>query len=161
MNSKEIMKLLEEKNYIIRKEEHEPLMNMEDAKIINKDGDVAKNLLLVDEEKKYYLISMKGDERVSLKTIALLVGAKKLSFAKEEDMKKILKVDAGSLTPLALLNDKKKQVAFFLDDKFKNKIIAVHPLVNTCTVWMNSKDLIELLSNSDIRVNYICMEKVL
>ena len=53
MNSKEIMKLLEEKNYIIRKEEHEPLMNMEDAKIINKDGDVAKNLLLVDEEKKY------------------------------------------------------------------------------------------------------------
>lgn len=161
MNSKEIIKLLEKKNYIIRKEEHEPLMNMEDAKLINIDGDVAKNLLLVDENKNYYLISMKGDKRVSLKSIALLVGTKKLSFAKEEDMKRVLKVDSGCLTPLALLNDKKKQVSMYLDDKFKNKTIAVHPLINTCTVWMNSRDLIELLSDSDIRVNYICMEKVL
>ena len=156
-----LFKLLEKKNYIIRKEEHEPLMNMDDAKAINKDGDVAKNLLLVDENKNYYLISMKGNKRISLKTIALLVGTKKLSFAKEEDMNRLLKVDAGSLTPLALLNDKKRQVIMYLDDKFKNKTIAVHPLINTCTVWMNSRDLIELLNNSDIRVNYICMEKIL
>ena len=161
MNSKDLIKLLETRNLIIKKVEHKPLMNMEEAMIINKEGDVAKNILLVDENNNYHLISIKGDKRVSLKTISLELGVKKVSFAKEEDMKRILKIDTGSLTPLALLNDKKHKVLMHLDNKFKNKKIGVHPLVNTCTVWMKSEDLIDILKENEVSVSYISAEKIL
>ena len=161
MKSKDVIKLLEEKDLIIKKMEHEPLMNMEDAEAFNDNGDIAKNLLLVDEDNNYYLISIKGDKRISLKTLSLQIGVKKLSFAKEEDMESLLKVSAGSLTPLALLNDKRHKVKMYIDDKYKKSDIGVHPLVNTSTVWLEGKKLVDLLKENKVEVHYINLEKIL
>ena len=161
MKSKDVIKLLESNDLIIKKIEHEPLMNMEDASVFNENNDIAKNLLLVDEDKKYYLISIKGDKRISLKTLSLQLDVKKLSFAKEEDMEELLRVTVGSLTPLALLNDKKHKVKMYIDDKYKKSDIGVHPLVNTCTVWLEGRKLVNLLKENKVEVHYINLEKIL
>ncbi len=161
MNSKKVLKLLEEKEMIIKKVDHEPLMNMEEAKEINKNNDVAKNLFLVDEKDNYYLFSIKANRRLSLKTLALQLGVKELKLAKEDKMEKLLGISSGSLTPLALLNDKKHIIKGYIDYSFKNKIIGIHPLINTCTVWMKNDDLIDLLKDNKEIINYINLEKIL
>lgn len=161
MNTEQLLKLLNEKELIIKKIEHEPLLNMEDARKINEDGSVAKNLLLKDEKNEYYLLCIKGDKRISLKTLAMQIGVKELSFAKSDSMEKILKVNPGSLTPLALLNDKNHKVTMYIDANYKLSMIGVHPLVNTCTIWLKSEALIELLEENAVNIHYINIEKIL
>ena len=53
----------------------------------------------------------------------------------------------GAVTPLGLLNDEARKVQFFLDRAFADAqgLIGVHPNDNTATVWMKTKDLLNMI----------------
>jgi Ala-tRNA(Pro) deacylase len=51
----------------------------------------------------------------------------------------------GSVTPLGLLNDPDRSVQFYLDRDFEGGRIGVHPNDNTATVWLSTRDLLDLL----------------
>ena len=46
-------------------------------------------------------------------------------------------------------NDKDKKVTVFIDSEFKSSdIIGVHPNDNTATLWLKTKDLIDIIKDN-------------
>ena len=130
--------------------EHEAVFNMDELGRVDvpHPGRDAKNLFVRDDKKKnYYMITVLGNKRVDLKQFKKDHGTRHLSFASPDDLQNLLHVIPGAVTPLGLLNDETKEVKIFLDDAFlKNGgIIGVHPCDNTATVWLQTKDLINLI----------------
>ena len=64
----------------------------------------AKNLFL-KSKKGFVLITVKSNKRVDLKAMAKALGFSSFSFAKEEDLRSILSLSPGAVTPMGLLND--------------------------------------------------------
>lgn len=150
MNKQEVFDYLNELNVWHEITEHPAVYNMEElseVKLPYPDAD-AKNLFVRDDKKRnYYLISVKGDKRVDLKEFRKQNDTRRLSFASENDLKDILKLIPGSVTPLGLLNDEERQVHFYLDKSFfdDEQIIGVHPNDNTATVWLKVPDLVNMI----------------
>ena len=105
----------------------------------------------------YYLITIKGDKKLDLKSFSDEFHTRRLSFASENDLMNILNLTPGSVTPLGLLNDKDLKVIFYLDEAFldDNGIIGIHPNDNTATIWLKAQDLINIIKEHGNQVNII------
>ena len=105
----------------------------------------AKNLFVRDDKKqKYYLITVKGDKRVDLKAFRQRNHTRPLSFAAPEELRMMLGLVPGSVSPFGLLHDEQGRVEFFLDRAFLEApgLIGIHPNDNTATVWLKTADFI-------------------
>lgn len=158
MNKTETYQYLTDKGISYEVTEHGAVYNMEELAAVDlpyPDCD-AKNLFVRDDKKRnYYLITVKGEKRVNLKEFRKAHGLRNLSFASPDDLKLIMGLIPGAVTPLGLLNDEEKKVIFYLDQEFEDSLIGVHPNDNTATVWMQSKDLIALLQEHGTEVNVV------
>lgn len=150
MKVEDVYKLLEERGYWYEVTHHGEVNHMEDLD----EMDIpypqanAKNLFVRDKKKRnYFLITLAGKKRMDLKAFRQNHGTTALGFASDDDLKNILDLEPGAVTPLGLLQDLEKKVTFYLDQYFLegDGIIAVHPMDNRVTVWMKTKDLIHLL----------------
>lgn len=160
MNKQEILDYLKEKDVLHEVTEHKAVYNMEEVSQIDipYPEAEAKNLFVRDDKKRnYYLITVKGNKRVDLKEFKTKNNTRRLSFASKQDLMDIIGVAAGSVTPLALLNDKDLKVVFYLDKDFLNdkRIIGIHPNDNTATVWLKIEDLIDIIKEHGNQVNII------
>ena len=140
--------------------EHEAVFNMDELGRVDVPypGRDAKNLFVRDDKKQnYYMITVKGAKRVDLKQFKKDHGTRHLSFASADDLQNILKLIPGAVTPLGLLNTDDKNIAFFLDEDFEKDdgIIGVHPCDNTATVWLKTKDLVDLIKKHGNSVEII------
>ena len=108
------------------------------------DGIECKNLF-VKSKTTYYLIFIRADKRADLKKLAQLLQAEKLTFAKEEELKNILELDTGSVTPLGIINDKKNIVTLLIDKELEDKKVLVHPNINTKTLSIEFNDLLKFI----------------
>ena len=160
MNKEQIYRYLKQKNIWYEITKHKAVYNMKDLQDVDlpyPEGD-AKNLFVRDDKKRnYYLITVKGTKKVDLKEFRHQNNTIPLSFASEEELFQILNLTKGSVTPLGLLNDKLHKVSFFLDKELLKDpgIIGVHPNENTATVWLKTKDLIEILKENNVFVTEI------
>lgn len=145
MNIYDILKELD-----IRYEEieHKAIYTAEEAlqeNIANRiDGIGCKNLF-VKSKNKYYLIFIKAEKRAELKIVAELLNETRLSFASEKELKDILNLTIGSVTPFGLVNDRENLVTLLIDKELENQKVLVHPNVNTKTVSIQLSDLIKLV----------------
>ena len=107
----------------------------------------AKNLFLRDDKHRaYYLVCLPDDKRVSLREVQERLGSRRLSFASEQDLRSMLGLIPGSVTPLGALNDASGSVEVVLDQALvKAGRLTVHPCDNTATVLLATQDLIDLL----------------
>ena len=140
--------------------EHEAVFNMAELENIALPHPEceAKNLFIRDEKKRnYYLISVKGDKRIDLKEFRRKNNTKPLSFASEEDLKNILGLTPGSVTPLGLLCDGERKVRLFLDSDFLNGIIGVHPNDNTATIYLKTEDLVKVIERHKNEVSFVSL----
>ena len=129
--------------------EHEPLYAVEDSSIKRGEiqGDHTKNLFLKNKKNFFYLFSCEENSVVDLKRLSKLASAGNLSFAREEYLLKYLGVKPGSVSPYALLNDIDNQVDFYLENKvYNSKNINFHPLINTSTITVQTKDFLDFMS---------------
>lgn len=153
MNIYDILKELD-----IRYEEieHKAIYTAEEAlqeNIANRiDGIGCKNLF-VKSKNKYYLIFIKAEKRAELKLVAELLNETRLSFASEKELKDILDLTVGSVTPFGLVNDRENLVTLLIDKELENQKVLVHPNVNTKTVSIQLSDLIKLVEH--IKHQYI------
>ncbi len=160
MNKNEIYEYLKSKNIWHEITEHQAVYTMKDLEKINiphKECD-AKNLFLHDRNKEnYYLITVKGSKKVDLKKFRKENNTRALSFASEEELKLILNLTKGSVTPLGILNDKEHKTKVYIDEELlmANNIIGVHPNDNTATIWLKTADLINILKENNTTVNII------
>lgn len=157
MNKQEICEFLKLKNISYEIQEHEAVFNMEELSnidLLHPESD-AKNLFIRDDKKsKYYLITIKGNKKVDLKDFKNKYNTRRLSFASSDDLLNILNLTPGSVTPLGLLNDKELKVIFYIDKELVDlNMIGIHPNDNTATIWLKTKDLINILEEHGNEIN--------
>jgi Ala-tRNA(Pro) deacylase len=109
-------------------------------------GAHTKNLFLVDKDGRMTLVVAKDDTRVDLKALAKMLGLGRLSFGKPELLEAVLGVPAGSVTPLALINDTAADVTVVVDRALMDfPEVNCHPLENTATTRLATADLLRFI----------------
>jgi Ala-tRNA(Pro) deacylase len=109
-------------------------------------GLAVKNLLLKDAGGRLWLVVAPAGEPVDLKALPKRIGSKRLSFAGAADLAATLAVEAGSVTPLAVVNDHDRRVSVVLDAALAGEArIKLHPLVNTATIALAGADVVRFL----------------
>ena len=123
--------------------DHEAAMTMEACEEI--DRTICKNLLLCNrQETQFYLLMLPGDKVFKTKDLSAQIGSSRLSFAKAEYMEQYLDITPGSLSVLGLMNDKDKMVRLLIDeDVLTGEYIGCHPCINTSSLRLKTKDLVE------------------
>lgn len=164
MDQKEVLKLLEQNHisYIYR--EHPPVYTMEQMRQLRleHENDVALNLFLRDDKKRnYYLVSLDGNSHISLKALRHILGSRPLSFASENDLMRILGLKKGNVSALGALNDTDHLCQTVIDIRYQNRLIGVHPLENTATVWIKGSDLYALLEKYGHDVRWADLNQIL
>jgi Ala-tRNA(Pro) deacylase len=162
LNKEETIQFLYDKKINFEITEHEAVYNMEEVSKISLPYPEAnaKNLFVRDNKKRnYYLITIKGEKKVNLKEFKIRNNTRSLSFATEEELLSILKLERGAVTPLGLLNDQEIKVEFYLDDSFLNypQLIGVHPNDNTATIWLNTEDLLSIIEEHGNLIHVVSM----
>lgn len=109
----------------------------------------ARNLFVRESRThRYFLLT--AHARVDLKAFSRQQGLRSLSFASADELREILWLETGAVTPLALLNA--PDVTLYLDEALLGGRIAVHPNTNTATVWLQTADLVSLLRTQCVPV---------
>lgn len=104
---------------------------------------ICKNLFLCNRQKTdFYLLVMPGDKPFKTKELSPQLGTSRLSFGDEDDMVKYLDVHPGSVSILALMNDREKKVRLLIDeDVLKEENFGCHPCENTTSLRMAMSEL--------------------
>ena len=129
--------------------DHEPAMTMEACLAVDEalGASMCKNLFLCNRQQTdFYLLLMPGDKPFKTKDLSAQIGSSRLSFADAEHMEKYLDITPGSVSVLGLMNDKEKKVRLLIDrDLLSKEYIGCHPCVNTSSLRLATKDLIETI----------------
>ena len=127
--------------------DHEAAMTMEACEEIDRtlEATICKNLLLCNrQETQFYLLMLPGDKVFKTRNLSAQIGSSRLSFAKEEYMEQYLDITPGSLSVLGLMNDKDRMVRLLIDeDVLTGEYIGCHPCINTSSLRLRTKDLVE------------------
>lgn len=106
---------------------------------------ICKNLFLCNSQKtKFYMLMMPGDKKFLTKELSKQINSARLSFASPEYMEKFLDITPGSVSITGLMNDVENNVQLIMDeDVVKGEYIACHPSINTSSIKMKTKDVID------------------
>ena len=144
MNKQETYEYLNKLNIDYEAVEHEKVYTINEIDNLNIPGKekIAKNLFLRDDKKlNYYLVTLPGHKKADLKSLRKEIGSRRLSFANDKDV-----------TPIAVINDKENKVISVFDKELKNKIIGIHPMENSATVFISFDDLIKSIKDHQNRI---------
>ena len=142
-----IYNVLKELNIEYNEISHKAIATIEEAKLIehNLEGIGTKTLFLKDKKKNFYLLVLEENKKANLKELESFLQTKNLKFANPDNIKEILEIEPGAITPLAIINDHNNKTKVILDKDLNNSKILVHPDTNTKTMSLNYIDLIKLI----------------
>ena len=155
-----VLEKLKELNIEFKEVEHEPVFTIEDMDALGdvfEGAKICKNLFVRDQKgKRHFLIVVPEEKRVPLAELATKIGSTKLSFASEERLLKSLKLKPGAVTPLAVVNDENSAVEVYFDEELKKeKVLGVHPCVNTSTILISQENLEKYVTANNNKLKYI------
>ena len=129
--------------------DHEAAMTMEACAEIDRvlDATICKNLLLCNRQcTSFYLLMIPGDKVFKTSELSKQIGSSRLSFAKPEHMEQFLDITPGSVSVLGLMNDRENHVQLLIDaDVLKGEYFGCHPCINTSSLRLRTKDLMETI----------------
>jgi Ala-tRNA(Pro) deacylase len=129
---------------------HPPLFTVEESRTLRGQiaGGHTKNLFLKDKRGALFLVTTLEDAEIELKSLHRRLGASgRFSFGSAEQMRAMLGVEPGAVTPFGALNDTQGQVTIVLDAAMMaHETLNFHPLVNTMTTSIGRQDLIRFLA---------------
>jgi len=128
--------------------DHDPMFTVEQSGALRESlpGAHTKNLFLTDKDGRMVLVVAKDDTKVDLKALAKRLGAGRFSFGKAELLEAVLGVSPGSVTPLALIHPSAAEVVVVVDQALVDFAeVNCHPLENTATTRLATKDLIRFI----------------
>ncbi len=161
LKESDLLELLRKKDVDFEIHNHQPLFTVEDSENLRGKitGAHTKNLFLKNKKNSFFLFSCDENASVDLKRFSKSIDAKNLSFANEKYLDEFLGIKPGSVSPYALLNDTKNSVSFFLDQKvFNSEKVNFHPLVNTTTITIKTKDFIDFIRENGKKINIFSLE---
>jgi Ala-tRNA(Pro) deacylase len=144
----ELLRFLEELGIDYALYEHEAVFTAEEALRVcgHIPGVHCKNLFLKDKADALWLVTLPDETRADLKALPEKIGSKRLSFGNAALLMDALGVAPGSVTPLALVNDRNRRVQLVLDRQMiDEELINLHPLVNTATITLHTADLLRFV----------------
>ena len=156
IDKESLIKLLDKNNCQYKLYSHPPLITVKDSvKMRGKiNGGHTKNLFLKNKKNNFFLFSCQESTIVDLKLLKKALNLGNISFARDLYLKNILGVKPGSVTPFGLINDQNNNIKFFLDKKILyHKKVNFHPLVNTSTVSLDTKDFLLFMKKNNKLVN--------
>lgn len=126
---------------------HPAAFTMEECEMVRKDAGapVFKNLFLTNRQQTdFYLLMIPADKPFKTKYLSSQLGCARLSFAGAEQMDRYLHIHPGAVSPMGLIHDKDRKVRLIIDEDLKEcTTYACHPCVNTSSIVMTLKDLLE------------------
>ncbi len=146
----ELLKKLSEADIEYTNHEHPAVFTVEEADKHHAGikGVHSKNLFFKDKKKNLFLVVTLSDKPINIKEVAKKIGAKSPSFGKPDLLAEVLGVIPGSVTPFAVINSGNHNIKVVLDEEMmENDLLNFHPLVNTATTTISSKDLIKFMDN--------------
>jgi Ala-tRNA(Pro) deacylase len=129
--------------------EHPPVFRVEEGRGIKAamPGGHTKNLFLKDAKGQLWLISALGETAIDLKRAAPAMRAARLSFGSPDRLWEALGVRPGSVTALALLNDRERRVRLVLDAALMRcDPLNFHPLSNDATTAVSRDGFLRFLA---------------
>lgn len=151
----DIKSYLKEKGIEFKSFEHPPVFTCEEAEKQRIYAEIrgihSKNLFLKERKsRRFYLVILPADKRLEIRELEAVLGDK-LKFANENDLKEILDLTQGSVSPFGLINDKGHKAVVVIDKKvWYSDFVSFHPNVNTETLELSGRDFqkyIKSLSN--------------
>lgn len=125
--------------------DHDPTDTMEVCAEIDRlmDMKACKNLFLCNKQKtRYFLVVLGGDKRFVTKDLSSQLGLPRLSFGHADVMEELLGVTPGSVSILALANDRDKRVTLIVDrDVPQQEYFGCHPCKNTSSLKLRTSDI--------------------
>lgn len=141
--------LLERLGISYQRVDHEAAMTMEACAAVDEAMGTAmcKNLFLCNRQHTdFYLLMLPGDKPFKTKELSKQIGSSRLSFADGCYMEQYLDITPGSLSVLGLMNDGEHHVQLLIDEEvLQGEYIGVHPCVNTSSLRLRTKDLLEII----------------
>lgn len=152
-----IEKLFEQQKISYKKYQHQPVFTVNKAKALVFDEAILeiKNLFLKNKNKSnFYLFCVPANRKISIAELAIITNEKKLSFASDDDLFRLLGVHSGSVSLLNIVNDEAKIVNYYIDQSIiKHPHVAFHPNRNDQTYIFNGQEIPKLISYCSI-TNY-------
>ena len=151
----DILKLLDSLNIKYTRLDHPPVYTCADADKywINSKAAHTKNLFLKTQKTShhYFLYILACSQRADLKQLAKSLNlSSRLTFASDQELKAILGLTPGSVSPFGLINDKNHLVTVLVDQRLttKDKLL-FHPNTNTATLEISLDDFLKFLSHTN------------
>jgi Ala-tRNA(Pro) deacylase len=127
---------------------HPPVLTVDEARAHWAAIDAAhtKNLLLKDAGGVFWLVVMPAEATLDLKSLPARIGSKRLRFAPPEELPRLLGVETGAVSALAVINDVDNHVRLVVDARLMEAPrIAFHPLDNRRTTVITPDGLSRFL----------------
>ena len=156
INKLDLLTMLSKQNIKFDIHDHPPLHTVEESKELRGkiEGVHTKNLFLKNKKNNFFLFSCQESTIVDLKQLKKILDLGNISFARDLYLKNILGVNPGSVTPFGLINDQESRIKFFLDKKILcHKKVNFHPLVNTSTISLDTKEFLLFMKKNNKLVN--------
>ena len=126
---------------------HPAAFTMEECEAVRQaiGAPVFKNLFLTNKQQTlYFLLMIPADKPFKTKYLSSQLGCARLSFASAEAMSELLHIAPGAVSPLGLIHDTACRVQLIVDrDLAATDRYACHPCVNTASVALSLRDLLE------------------
>ena len=146
---RKVYDLLDQNALPYQRVDHEPAMTMEICAEITQilGAEICKNLFLCNRQQTdFYLLMMPADKPFKTKDLSAQIGSSRLSFATAEHMERYLDLTPGSVSVLGLMNDAENAVQLIIDrDVLEQPFVGCHPCINTSSLKIATKDLINVL----------------
>ena len=140
----EILEKLQKKGIGFEKLSYPAVFTSEEAHLLSlphREAE-AKNLF-VKGKGRYFIFTVPPEKRGDLK-----------AFARDDEMKDILGLTPGSVTPMGLLFDRERKVTLVIDSFFKEGLMYVHLTSNTSSILIKASDLKTFLEEEGCRVEW-------
>ena len=158
INRRSLLKLFKDQSIIHKLILHPPIFTVEDSKKIRGKikGAHTKNLFLKNKKNNFFLFSCLESTNIDLKILRKALGLGNISFANEENLREMLNLMPGSVTPFGLLNDINNKITFYFDKKLTYyDSLNFHPLDNTATININTTIFLNFMNSNKKLVNII------
>ncbi len=142
---KELLVFMAEHDVAYERHDHPPVFTVEDVYRLTPDlpGSKTKNLFLCDQKgRRHFLVVVPDNLRVDLKVLPHALDAKGVRFGSAQRLETHLGVTPGSVSLLALFNDRHKAVEVIIDETlWAAQALQFHPLINTSTLVISKPDI--------------------
>ncbi len=143
---------------------HPPLFTVEQSRALRGElpGGHVKNMFMKDKKGAIWLATCLEDRQIRIRDLEKEIGAKGLSFGREDLLWEVLGVRPGAVTPFGLINDRGHRVNVALDRQMlEHDPINAHPLHNEATTAISPAGLlkfIELTGHRPVLVDFDRLE---